>query len=88
MGIKSPTSGTRFKSPKSLDTNSYVFPCRNGLGQFGSNDLQGKEGTSVARPDLLRYTDLGPRGPDNLVNTDNRQFVHELAVKKAGKVTM
>ena len=65
MVYRASTCQTRFKSPKSFVTNSYVVSCRMELARFGSNPVYGIGGTSGSPDSALLHHSGAPRADNN-----------------------
>ena len=61
MVYRASTCPSRFKSPKSFVTNSYVVSCRMELARFGSNPVYGNGGTSGSPDSALLHLPGAPR---------------------------
>jgi hypothetical protein len=57
---------TRFKSPKSFVTNSYVVSCRIELAHFGPNPVYGIGGTSGSPDSALLHLPGAPRADQRI----------------------
>ena len=66
MVYRASTCHSRFKSPKSFVTNSYVVSCRIELARFGSNPVYGNGGTSGSPDSALLHLSGAPRADDLL----------------------
>jgi len=67
MVYRASTCLTRFKSPKSFVTNSYVVSCRIELAHFGPNPVYGIGGTSGSPDSALLHLPGAPRADEYLV---------------------